>query len=169
MTFLGRTILITLDLTVGQYFLSYGVSLPCLLALVSLEENVLPWGMLSEDMRKAFMDTRSLEYYGLSGGWLGFSEEVIEKEWWNGFTQNRIIRKRPTPLTKPDIPWDVLRDEFKWAARDENGNVWVHSSLPESGHTCWVSDSDYVACLDFLNAIDPGTCDWKDSLVERPK
>ena len=140
-----------------------------------LEENVLPWGMLSEDMRKAFMNTRSLEYYGLSGGWLGFSEGVIEKEM-GMLTKNKIIRKKPTPLTKPDIPWEFIKEEYEWAAKDEEDNLFIFTVKPKLVTLGWWDLPEIVERCPYGEyrllkglAIDFGTCDWKDSLVERPK
>ena len=128
-----------------------------------LEENTTPWGMLSEDMRKALRGCQYLEYYDSYGNWSYFESGRLE---WS----NYIIRKKPVPLTKPDIPWDAIKDEYKWVARDRSGAIWVYEEEPKSRSFAgeW-GGSGRTTLLGSAVRMDPGTCDWKDSLVERPK
>ena len=131
-----------------------------------LEENTTPWGLLSVEMMEAFGRIKfgDLEYYAGS-------------EEWKGVTQPRFediitLRKKPVPLTKPVIPWDVIKDEYKWAARSAGGLVFAYTQKPDMySHCCWTSVgiSDCRLIDNELLEFDPGTCDWKDSLVERPK
>ena len=77
-------------------------------------------------------------------------------------------RAKPVPLAKPQIPWDVIADEWICAARDADGMTFFYDNVPEIGlWSCeWVggaSNADTSAIK-----FDAGTCDWKDSLVWRP-
>ena len=131
-----------------------------------LEENTTPWGLLSEDMREAFRGCKDLECYDSSGVWIPVCTHM---------TIGAAVRKKPIPLTKPDIPWEFIKDEYKWAARDLNDEVFLFEHPPScdraagiwhhDDHRCPQSPVQISNILDF----DPGTCDWKDSLVERPK
>ena len=127
-----------------------------------LEENTTPWGLLSEEMKEAFHKCDEFEHYNCQGFWCSYNRGQI--------FANSIIRKKPAPLTKPVIPWDVIKDEFKWAARDEIGSIWVYERKPELKVPVgeWISRACHRV-LGFELRVDPGTCDWKDSLVERPK
>ena len=132
-----------------------------------LEENTTPWGLLSVEMMEAFSSNRfgDLEYYAGSGDW----KEVT---FWSRFDDKITVRKKPTPLTKPDIPWEFIKEEYKWAARSAEGLVFAYTQKPDMySHCCWTSVgiSDCRLIDTELWDFDPGTCDWKDSLVERPK
>lgn len=83
-------------------------------------------------------------------------------------------------LTKPSIDLRSIDPEFRWLARDRNGQCYVYSSRPKNSSSIWLdggADWDVIgmwvgggAHLDVSNvpSLNPGTCDWKDSLVELP-
>ena len=129
-----------------------------------LEENTTPWGLLSEEMKEAFTEcgVENLEWYEGAGEWKRGaylpSPDVL------------TLRKKPVPLTKPDIPWGAIKDEFKWAARDRSGAIWLYEQEPKPRSVVgeW-GGSGRTTLLGSAVRMDPGTCDWKDSLVERPK
>ena len=132
-----------------------------------LEENTTPWGLLSEEMKDALKacNLKELEVYTGVTGWSEASTypSVVTPH-------TATLRKKPTPLTKPDIPWGAIKDEFKWAARDESGAVWVYGGKPvvceDDGY--WTLKSlGGVSILNEAIRVDPGACDWKDSLVHR--
>lgn len=74
----------------------------------------------------------------------------------------RVKRELATPL---DIPWEHVKEDFKYAAMDENGVVWVYEGLPVRGSEHWFGNN----CIE-LKAIDIPTegIDWKNSLTLRP-
>ena len=135
-----------------------------------LEENTTPWGLLSLDMRNALQacNLNELEIYMGVSGWT----EPIRYP--SLMDHTATLRKKPAPPTKPDIPWDAIKDEFKWAARNKSGVVYVFTHIPEvsPSFSCW--DMSYSfgpqrsRNLGSLVKFDPGTCDWQDSLVQRP-
>ena len=76
-------------------------------------------------------------------------------------------RVTPKPLTKPDVPWHMMADWVKAVARDEDGTIWAYEDVPVCHESLW-SGSDLSNHLDAFK-IEPGTCDWRDSLVLRPE
>ena len=45
-------------------------------------------------------------------------------------TFNVIYRTKPKPAKKLDIPWKFIKPEFKWAAMDDEGNIYLHADKP---------------------------------------
>lgn len=79
----------------------------------------------------------------------------------------KINRVKPKPLTKPSVDWSVIKPEYRWLARDEDGCAWVFIDKPKS-IGFWTGELDFRE-VSFLASYTPGTCDWQDSLVERPE
>jgi len=75
-----------------------------------------------------------------------------------------IYRTRPRQLV---IPWEVIRPEYKWAAMDECGDVWLHEELPVVRRTIWEGMGKSASAY-ALN-IDTAGIDWRESLTERPE
>ena len=75
---------------------------------------------------------------------------------------------RVQPLTKPSIAWDHVLADYNWLARDSNGWCYIYRSKPTIGSLCWVCIDGGRKVTDLFNSLYPGTCSWKDSLVERP-
>ena len=70
--------------------------------------------------------------------------------------------------TKPLIDWDHVNESCKWLAMDEGGHHHLFVEKPTRSVIQWTSDAPYDYAGHFASLI-PGTCDWKDSLVERPE
>ena len=77
-------------------------------------------------------------------------------------------RAKPQPLTKPQVPWEHMADWVQYVARDENGQIWAFDTVPTLGRRTWKYREGDTEDLKALK-IDPGTCDWRDSLVKRPE
>jgi hypothetical protein len=71
-------------------------------------------------------------------------------------------------VSKPSINWDHVRAEYKFLAQDANGNAWLYWEKPESGDDHWYATQGLCSEAESHVSYGPGTCDWKDSLVERP-
>jgi hypothetical protein len=72
---------------------------------------------------------------------------------------------QPAPdATKPQVPWDAMSDDIKWLARDEDGEFAGYKEKPIAGPDYWAGNGVNISGV----KIDPGTCDWRDSLVQRP-
>lgn len=76
--------------------------------------------------------------------------------------------KQVSPLI---IPWDAIKPEYKWAAKDADDRIHLFSVEPLKCAGAWgngVDAGNYFPWPDWLNIQDPDNIDWKDSLVERP-
>jgi hypothetical protein len=71
-------------------------------------------------------------------------------------------------LTKPSINWDHVSDEYNWLAVDEDGKAFLHNKKPEQDSYGWYAVGGKYRLADSFSSYKPGTCDWKDSLVQRP-
>jgi hypothetical protein len=105
------------------------------------------------DLLDAWRDGE-LELYYCEGDWR--KTEIINT--------NCIMRRRPKPLTKPSIDVSHVSDEWTWLARDGNGSVWLYKGLPERMSPYWAGEISQDA--EVFASLDPGTCDWKHSLVD---
>ena len=76
-----------------------------------------------------------------------------------------IVKK----LVKPSINWEHVRGEYKFLAQDSTGVAWLYSEEPTLGEDFWDVSMGLFALADTHTSYTPGTSDWKDSLVARPK
>ena len=73
-------------------------------------------------------------------------------------------------ISKPSIDWTQIKDEYKWLAVDVNNCAYVYENEPNiDGIAYWSTSSTAYFHVNGLVSYSRGTCDWKDSLVERPK
>ena len=72
-------------------------------------------------------------------------------------------------ITKPSIDWEHVHKDFKFLAKDIDGNAFLYWEKPVlvlSGG--WqITQGDCAEAHQFASYTS-GTCDWQDSLVERP-
>ena len=80
-----------------------------------------------------------------------------------------IYRLRLEPMRDISLPWAELDARWKWAARDESGEVWVHEELPDRDASFWKSGGIYLEVTGLLAAFDPGNKPWNESLIRRPE
>ena len=71
--------------------------------------------------------------------------------------------------TKPLIDWSAVHPDYKWLARDMDGEVVLYKEVPKTGSVYWVSNTEVYLNASIFASLDPGTCDWRESLVERPE
>jgi hypothetical protein len=96
--------------------------------------------------------------------------EQLYEQGFNGLDDPCSLDWRETyriKQTKPSINWDHLNPECICLARDANGRGYFYSEIPEQGATSWILGAPECGVVGFAS-YDPGTCDWKDSLVIRP-
>ena len=101
------------------------------------------------------------ERYDEYGQWVS----VIYPSW----LANVCYRVKPQPLTKPSIDWSHVADKYKWLASDEDGTPYVYANKPYINIYGWSIDGDVFTEVTAFKSFKPGTCDWKDSLIERPE
>lgn len=75
--------------------------------------------------------------------------------------------------TPDSIDWSHVAPRFKWMARDENGVVALYEDEPYVDDICDMWTMGEFGC-EWHNARNfssyvRGSCDWKDSLVQRPE
>lgn len=71
---------------------------------------------------------------------------------------------------KPTINWDHVNPTFRWLAVDGDGYAHLYETKPdlETGEY-WAVSSGTGTRAEFFASYTRGTCDWRDSLVQRPK
>lgn len=116
------------------------------------------------EIMQAFVDGETIEF-NLNDGASWWSSNGSAEFTWN-WEQNDYRIKQLSPLI---IPWDAIKPEYKWAAKDADGSVNLYRDKPHAGITTdrWFCQLPYA----FTNALliqDPDNINWKDSLVERP-
>lgn len=75
-----------------------------------------------------------------------------------------IVKK----MTKPTVNWNHVNSRYKYLAQDESGTCWVYEHVPILIEDEWASSRGDCTPADCLQSLVPGSCFWKDSLVERP-
>ena len=103
-----------------------------------------------------------LEYYTLGGKYRTYTLQTL-------FTYPvEVVKKSVRQAVKPSINWEQVREECKFLARDENSTAWLYQEKPEIYREGWGVTRGMPAEAGSYVSYTPGTCDWKDSLVERP-
>jgi hypothetical protein len=78
-------------------------------------------------------------------------------------------RAKPAPLTQDVYPWGQIPKGMDWAARDESGFAFTYACVPVAGKLQWCSSGGDFARIDNCHVgYQRGTCDWRDSLQQRP-
>ena len=77
-----------------------------------------------------------------------------------------IVKK----VAKPSINWKHVQSRFRWIAQDAEGGCWLYEDKPveDEDEAEWKCSSGDCTSAEGLISLIPGTCDWEDSLVERP-
>ena len=71
-------------------------------------------------------------------------------------------------VTKPSICWEHVQKDFKFLAQNSDGSAHLYWEKPVLRETSWqTTQGDCAEAHQFASYV-PGTCDWQDSLVERP-
>lgn len=78
---------------------------------------------------------------------------------------------RIKPAKKLHIPWEIIKPEYKWAAMDGNGVVFVYEEVPVKASGWWnVRVNNGVAsCISETLSIDTTGISWENSLTQRPE
>ena len=70
--------------------------------------------------------------------------------------------------TKPSIDWSHVSPEYNYLAQDKNGDGYLCGKEPSRHTSAWDMESPYLSATTFTS-YEPGSCDWKVSLVKRPE
>ena len=71
--------------------------------------------------------------------------------------------------TKPSINWEHVSSEFNYLAEDADGGVLLYEDKPFTATETWTAYNGELAQAHMFASYTKGTCDWKESLIERPK
>lgn len=71
--------------------------------------------------------------------------------------------------TKPSINWEHVSSEFNYLAEDADGGVFLYEDKPYTTTETWMVGNGDLTEANLLASYTKGTCDWKESLIERPK
>lgn len=126
-----------------------------------------PFGDLEREEQlalfEAWLDGNPIEFYNFS-----YSQWFSGEPMWD---EQVIYRIKPV---QPSIDWDHVHPDYKYLAIDNNGASHLFRYKPAiNNRSYWQAkngiymDNEIDATL--FTSFKAGTCDWKDSLVERPK
>lgn len=73
------------------------------------------------------------------------------------------------PKTKPSIDWPHVHPDFNYLATEDTGDTYLYEMIPSACDDGYWGVGGLCALAISHASFKPGTCDWKDSLVERPK
>ena len=128
--------------------------------MTDLTKNEKAFGFLDVATQEAFRNHKGPIQRYRHKGWC----DLLARPLW---LPSHIYRAKPGPLTKPSPPWDVIADWVNFVFREERGTIWGCDHGPFNHGVGWGSHGN-VELLSGVIKIDPGTCDWRDSLVRRP-
>ena len=74
-------------------------------------------------------------------------------------------------VTKPSIDWSHVHEDYNWLSVEASGRAYLYKFEPVciDGNRMWDPRGDCFEMARPFASYDPGTCDWKDSLIQRPK
>lgn len=77
----------------------------------------------------------------------------------------------PVPDWRDEIPWNCIKPEYRWVARDKNGEWAAYGRHPETrGDTGrWFMYGETYAELSSAIAMPAGPDDWREAIAERPE
>lgn len=125
----------------------------------------IPFGLLTDEQQQALQSARDaglwVERYRDPGGWGRIGQQ---RRFFKDFTYRIAL----PPLTKPSIDWSHVAPKWRWLATDEDGCTLLYLSKPDLNSNQWWHDSGEFQEAKAFDSFRPGTCDWRESLVERP-
>ena len=76
----------------------------------------------------------------------------------------RTLEEDDTPIKS--IPWNLIKENYPWAAMDSDSTVYLYEGKPEAGGSRWYG-TDWTG----LNGIklDLDGVEWNTSLTKRPE
>ena len=125
------------------------------------------FGSLTNDgklaLMTAWLDGGVIEGMAYGGGQDSWT--VLPQPDW---LEHMAYRVAVVPLTKPSVNWEHVSAEYNWLFYMSDGGATLSPKKPERLNNSWTGYGSYVSA-EALSSFVVGTCDWKDSLTERPK
>ena len=72
-------------------------------------------------------------------------------------------------VVRPTIDWSHVHSKYQWLAKDPDGSHWLYEEQPIQTRYGWESKEGDCTCADGFATLSPGSCDWEDSVIARPK
>jgi hypothetical protein len=116
-----------------------------------------PFGELDRETKVALLSA------WVDGAQIQFKGFNIASPQWHPHYVYRVV------VTKPSIDWSHVAPQFKWMATSKSGLTWLFEADPYLGQAMWCTNTGRCINADTFASFRAGTCDWKDSLVQRPE
>ena len=85
----------------------------------------------------------------------------------DSFVRNYVVFRKEYTL---EIPWGILSNEWQYAAKDLNGEVYLFTKEPWMTEDDWASGCQMCWVSRILNKnLDPHNIAWDKSLTKRPE
>ena len=118
--------------------------------------------------KKAFRDMTPEERNAIVDALIAGDLEVDHGDGWRGNVATihalYIYRTRPRQLV---IPWEHIKEEYKWAALNSYGSICLYSAMPTQTKDYFAPKDGIIDVVKSLN-IDTTGIDWRESLTARP-
>lgn len=103
--------------------------------------------------------------------WINFDGEWQEEQECCVFFDTAY---RVKPAKKLDIPWEIIKPEYKWAAMQPNGHIHVYTKQPCFSGKWWcvecsMNEIPDIARVDLLVPVDTTGITCENSLTQRPE
>ncbi len=116
-----------------------------------------PFGELDRETKIALLTA------WVDGAQIERGGRIFDPPMWDKYYTYRVA------ATKPSIDWSHVAPQFKWMATSKSGLTWLSEADPYLGQAMWCTNTGRCINADAFASFRAGTCDWKDSLVQRPE
>ncbi len=130
----------------------------------------VPFGKLDIEtklaLHRAFYEGKEIQFKNqfTNDEWISINNKNTQHI---GETKTKY-RLKSTPLTDIVVPWEAIDPQWKWAARDFDGRVYLFEDKPFMRDEFWDSLKKFVCVSNVLKNFAPGSKSWDKSLIERP-
>lgn len=128
--------------------------------MTDLTKLTTPFGLLDPETQEALRKYDGIMEIYTGSGWLTCGRSLLVRA--------ETYRARPAPLVPDTIDWSHVAPEWKWMARDEDGEAYLYKTEPEVISSGFYAVGDMATAWDYASCRR-GTVAWQDSLVERPE
>jgi hypothetical protein len=120
----------------------------------------IPFGLLDSETQESLKQAKGqIQVFSAEGVW----RDHNKPSW------NKNLVYRVAPHETPSISWDAVSFRFRWLTRDADGRIflWDQRPLICNDSKRWVNPAANYRAADAFESLNPGTCDWIESLVRR--
>lgn len=134
----------------------------------SIFTNTSAFGLMqhADELRRWHGAGGEVQWYGHDGIWREKGVPSADLARGNVY---RAVRPALIPFHVPDEVWRVLGPRWKFAARDEGGEVFLYEKEPMRDGVVWFCGGAQRRVNDLFPAIIVGTVPWTEAIVQRPE